>query len=75
MKINEVSVSEFKWKSSYFVVGLLVDPCMFGKCLTDTWLKRVKARKKNSSLLKTACIPHSAFETQFLSAPLQRNPK
>lgn len=49
MKINEGSVSEFKWKSSYFL-GVGVDPCMLGKYLTDTWLKCVKARK--NSLLR-----------------------
>lgn len=46
MKINDASVDEFMWKSSYFVVGLWVDPCMFGKCLTDIWLENAKARKK-----------------------------
>ena len=48
-EINEDSVSEFKWKSSYFSWGVGVDLCVFGKCLTDTWLKCVKSKNKQQS--------------------------
>lgn len=68
MKINEVSVREFKWKSSYFL-GVGVDPCMLGKCLTDTWLKCVEVRKNNSLLPQLV-----SFLISIRHASFQRNP-
>lgn len=43
-----------------------VDPCMFGKCLSGTWLKCVKARKDSSRLRQLVSLAHSLYLRFFL---------
>lgn len=49
-----------------------VDPCVFGKCLTDTWLKCVKARKKTTAvfLRQLVSLTQPLKLSFYMSSPL-----
>lgn len=61
MKINVLVSVSSSGKVPIFL-GVGVDLCMFGKCLTDTWLKCANGRKNQRSS-STARVPRSTFET------------
>lgn len=81
MKINVLVSVSSSGKVPIFL-GVGVDPCMFGKCLTDTWLKCAKGRKKNSGLLQQLVSLTQPLKLQFsfaflcpiCQADFQRNP-